>query len=143
MRHVVHPSGPLEHGGEEVMAEGYTCEWFLIKGEPYDVARVYRPDGTFTGYYVDVLEPVQWDGADTGTIHPIVDLFLDIWIAPDGSYQVLDEDEFAAAVEAHAIGIRQSTSALRVLDRLRQEIEEGIFPPRLVREFGVARGVRL
>jgi len=60
LSHVAHPSKPLVQAGQAVIEDGYDVVWFLFKGRPYDIGRFYRPDGTWTGYYVDILEPVVW-----------------------------------------------------------------------------------
>ena len=133
--HALAPSRPLDYAGAPVLAAGYWAVWFLFKDRPFDVGRIYRPDGTWTGYYVDVLEPVRWRGADPSTLDPIVDLFLDLWIAPDGGYLVLDEDEFAAAVRLGHLTAAQAAHARAVLDALVAATARGDFPPEVVRTF--------
>ena len=133
--HELAPSKPVEHFGEIVMDAGYRAVWFLFKDQPYDVGRIYRPDGTWTGYYVDVLEPVRWKHADPTTLEPIVDLFLDLWIAPDGRFEVLDEDEFEEAVARGNLTEQQIDHARSVLQKLIKTTEQGDFPPTVVNEF--------
>lgn len=58
------PSQPLRRRGEVVLDRGYWGIWFLFKDRPYDVGRVYRPDGTWTGYYVDVLDEDEFEEAE-------------------------------------------------------------------------------
>jgi predicted RNA-binding protein associated with RNAse of E/G family len=137
LAHRVFPSRPAIHFGEEVLGPGYLIVWFLFKGQPYDVGRFYHLDGTWTGYYVDVLEPVRWQGADPHTLVPIVDLFLDLWIAPDGRFSVLDEDELEDAVRAGTISPEQAQRARATLCRLVQDIERGVFPPQVVTHFSL------
>jgi predicted RNA-binding protein associated with RNAse of E/G family len=129
------PSTPLDVQGERVVDRGYWAVWFIFKGQPFDVGRFYRPDGTWTGYYVDILEPVRWRGADPTTLEPIVDLFLDLWVSRDGRYTVLDEDEFEEAVRRGILTARQAGHARRVLDDLVGAVGRGAFPPPLVRDF--------
>ncbi len=129
------PPTPVSHFGEIVLDRGYETVWFLFKDRPFDVGRFYRPDGTWTGYYVDVLEPVRWQGSDPTTLAPIIDLFLDLWIAPDGRHLVLDEDEFEEAVRLGHLTTFQVDHALRVLRDLVAATERGEFPPPIVREF--------
>ena len=133
--HLSSPSKPVEYLGQVVLDHGYWGVWFVFKDRPFDVARVYRPDGTWTGFYVDVLEPVRWDGSDPSTLQPIVDLFLDIWIAPDGRYTVLDEDEFHEAVNLGRLTDGQVEHARCVLAELISAIETGEFPPAAVKAF--------
>ncbi len=135
--HDLAPSRPLHYGGVPVLAAGYGAVWFLFKDQPFDVGRIYRPDGTWTGYYVDVLEPVRWQDADPHTLDPLVDLFLDLWIAPDGGHLVLDEDEFAAAVRLGHLTPAQAAHARAVLDALVAATARGDFPPEVVRTYAL------
>jgi len=59
----------------------------------YNVFELRTAGGRLKGWYADVTRParisadrLEWE-----------DLLLDIWMSPDGTMQVLDEDEFAAA----------------------------------------------
>lgn len=133
--HDLTPSAPLAYGGEIVMDRGYRAVWFLFKDRGYDVGRVYRPDGAWTGYYVDVLEPVRWTGSDPWTLQPVIDLFLDLWIAPDGGYAVLDEDEFEDALKTGRLTPDQAVHARRVIAELAEATTRGTFPPEVVKEF--------
>ena len=127
----------LEYFGQIVMDIGYWGVWFLLKGKPFDIGRVYRPDGTWTGYYIDVLEPVQWQASNPNTLEPIVDLFLDLWIATDGKYMVLDEDEFEKAITLGHLTTGQVGHARSVLQELVEATERGEFPSALVRHFSL------
>jgi predicted RNA-binding protein associated with RNAse of E/G family len=135
LSHQITPSKPFTYRGDEVIGSDYQAVWFLFKDEPYDIGRFYRPDGTWTGYYVDILDPVCWRGPDASTLQPLVDLFLDLWIAPDLSYSVLDEDELAEALFQGAISSERADNARAVLAGLIAEVEAGTFPPQAVREF--------
>ncbi len=131
------PSKPLGYSGEIVMDIGYWGIWFLFKNRSFDVGRVYRRDRTWTGYYVDVLEPVQWEASDPNTLEPIIDLFLDLWLAPNGKYMVLDEDEFEKAINLGHLTSGQVGHARSVLQELVEATERGEFPPAVVREFSL------
>lgn len=133
--HVAHPSKPLYHGGHPVIESGYSVVWFLFQREPYDVGCFYRPDGTLTGYYVDILEPVHWQEENPPRLTPLVDLALDIWIAPDGSYQVLDEDEFALFVRRGDLTARQADHARATLTSVISLVDAGDFPPSIVKDY--------
>jgi len=129
LRHEIQPSKPFVFGGEEVIGPGYGAVWFLFQGEPYDIGLFYRPDGTWTGYYVDVLEPVRWTVEPALVLDPLVDLFLDLWISPSGESAVLDEDEFEDAEHQGAITPSQVTQARTTLARLLADLRAGTFPP--------------
>ena len=61
----------------------FTDKWFNIF-EIYD-----RDDGELKGWYCNITKPaVIEDGAVS-----YVDLALDVWVSPDGTRKVLDEDE--------------------------------------------------
>ena len=60
----------------------------------YSVFRFHQPAGALRNFYCNVNSPAEFAG-DTLTY---VDLDIDVLVAPDFSYRVLDEDEF----EAHA-----------------------------------------
>lgn len=135
LTHVIHPSKPYTFEAREVVGDGYRAIWFLVKDRPYDIGRFYRPDGTWTGYYVDILDPVRWEESDPATLRPLVDLFLDLWIEPDGRFAVLDEDEFAEAVTDGVLSPSQASCARAALDHLVRLTQHGGFPPGYVREF--------
>ncbi len=135
--HESSPSKPVRHFGQTVLDTGYWGVWFLFKGRPYDVGRFYRPDGEWTGYYVDVVEPVKWKASDPNTIEPIIDLFLDLWIAPDGKFIILDEDEFEEAISLGHLSGGQADHARRVLQDLVEATQRGEFPPAVVKNFRI------
>lgn len=143
VRSTVSPSRPLVINDVEVLGHDYLVDWFLFKDRPWDVGRVYRPDGTMTGYYADVLEPVHWHGTDPTSLEPLVDLFLDLWVGADGTIAVLDEDELDEAIQAVSITQSQAARARAVLADLEAEAHAGCFPPAVVREFGSSPSVDL
>jgi protein associated with RNAse G/E len=56
----------------------------------YNVFQVYSAAGMLKGWYCNITAPAQVDGDEL----TFVDLALDLWVNPDLSYLVLDEDEF-------------------------------------------------
>ena len=78
----------------------------------YNVFVIYDVDnGRLKGWYCNVTRPaIIADGQVSA-----VDLALDLWIAPDGSARVLDEDEFAALPLAPG----ETAAARAALDELR------------------------
>jgi hypothetical protein len=67
-------------------------EYYYL-GRWYNVFHIAAPEGEVKGWYCNVTRPPELDG-DAITY---VDLALDLFVHPDGSYAVLDEDEFAVA----------------------------------------------
>ncbi len=81
----------------------------------YNVFEVHSvQDDHLKGWYCNIVEPAMFSADEIAQ----VDLALDVWIAPDGAYQVLDQAEFDA-LPLDAAARQQATSALReLLDRV-------------------------
>jgi uncharacterized protein len=58
----------------------------------YNVFRFHEPTGELRSYYCNVNVPPLFDGQ----VLSYVDLDIDILVAPDLSYTIVDEDEFQA-----------------------------------------------
>jgi protein associated with RNAse G/E len=63
----------------------------------YNVFQITHADGTLKGWYCNLGLPAQLD-ADKRELS-YVDLALDVWANPDGSFVVLDEDELAELLQ--------------------------------------------
>lgn len=76
-------------------------------GEPWSVWLFWEQGWRFKNWYVNLEEPRRrWAGGIDSQDH-----FLDIAVAPDRSWQWLDEDEFA---QAQAVGLMPGATARRV-----------------------------
>jgi predicted RNA-binding protein associated with RNAse of E/G family len=127
---------PVTAGGRVVLEPGAPVVWFTYRGETWhDIGRFHRADGTFTGLYANVLTPVRMDGAEWET----TDLFLDVWMDADGSVEILDRDEFDAAVDAGWVDAPTAARALAEADRLAADARAGAWPPPHVREWTLER----
>jgi predicted RNA-binding protein associated with RNAse of E/G family len=130
LQHTVNPQKPvLTHEGKEILRHGSPIVWFLLKNRSYDVGRFYLPDGTWTGFYSDITEPIRWQGSDARTLETVVDLFLDVWISPEGVHEVLDADELEEALTARWITEDQARQARATLEEILCAIEANAFPP--------------
>lgn len=129
----VKPSSPIVQNGETVLADNFAAVWFVFTGLWYDVGKVYNLENEWTGYYCDVLKPVKRSVDVNGKLNrfEITDLFLDLWINPDGTYEIQDEDEFEEAVQKGAIDAELERKALEVLKSLIAEVESGHLESRL------------
>lgn len=58
----------------------------------YNVFRFSEPTGELRNYYCNINVPATFDGR----VLAFIDLDIDILVAPDLSYKILDEDEFEA-----------------------------------------------
>ena len=108
-----------------VMTEGGSVVWHINPPAWYDVGLFYLPDGTFTGYYTNLVTPYESDGDDWRA----TDLFLDLWTDLDGNHQWLDEVEFTEARDA---GLLTENQAIRVTGermRIMSMMPSGEWPP--------------
>ena len=90
----------------------------------YNVFRFHEPSGELRCYYCNVNMPPTFEER----VLSYVDLDMDILVAPDLSYSILDEDEFreSAARFHYSALIRQRAHA--ALDELVTLIEARQFP---------------
>ena len=129
----VKPSSPIVQNGKTVLADNFAAVWFVFTGSWYDVGKVYNLQNEWTGYYCDIMKPVKRSVDVNGKLDrfEITDLFLDLWINPDGTYEIQDEDEFEDAVQEGAIDAELERTALEVLKALIAETEDGHVERRL------------
>lgn len=118
-----------------VYEPGAAIVWFVFPGAWYDIGRFHLRDGTFTGYYANLIAPVEFEG-HVWTMH---DLCLDLWVRPDGSFQILDQDDFDEAVNHLWIDPATAQRARETLDRLVASVRAGRWPPEIVAAHDLAR----
>jgi predicted RNA-binding protein associated with RNAse of E/G family len=91
---------------------------YYYPGRWYNVFHIADTDGRRKGWYCNVTRPPEI-ADDTITY---VDLALDLFVHPDGTYTVLDEDEFDAGVGLYTpADIEEARFALRALIELARE----------------------
>lgn len=127
----IKPSSPIVLNGEKVLDDNYTAIWFVFTGLWYDIGKIYNLNNKWTGYYCDIMMPVKRNSDQ----FEIVDLFLDLWVSPDGSYEIQDEDEFEDALDEGVISTELAEKARNALNDLIDDVESGKFPPSFVKEF--------
>ena len=101
---------------------GFTTFWrgdvfveFYYWERWYNVFQVSAPDGTLKGWYANLGQPAELEIDIDSAVLRYVDLALDVWTAPDGAFQVLDEDELQAVLEQRpdlAAGVRSGRDEL-------------------------------
>jgi uncharacterized protein len=79
--------GTVIRSGDRFIETYYLDRWYNFF-EIHD-----RDDDLLKGWYCNIGKPAIMEAED---VLSYVDLELDLWVAPDGSQTVLDEDEFAA-----------------------------------------------
>ncbi len=127
----VKPSAPIVYNGQTVLGDNFTAIWFVFPELWYDIGKIYNLNNEWTGYYCDIILPMK----RTETLFEIVDLFLDLWVFPDGRYEIQDEDEFEAALQTGAIDAELAGKARDALNALIADVASGKFPPKIVEEY--------
>jgi len=78
--------------GFVVLKAGDRWTEYFYADQWYNIFEICASDGRLKGWYCNVTRPAR---IGTGEV-VAEDLALDLWVAPGGKTQVLDEDEFAA-----------------------------------------------
>lgn len=91
----------------------------LFYNEYFSIVEFRDEAGKVLGYYCDIVTPLERVGED----YFQTDLLLDLWVSPKGDCQVLDEDEFEAAVRAGLLSDELRARALGTLDWLKSELK--------------------
>lgn len=95
-------------------------EWFY-SDRWYNVFRIEDgTGGTLRGWYCNITRPAQI----AEDVVSAEDLALDVFVAPDGSLQLLDEDEFAAL----DLPVPDRVAALAAVAQIRAAVEQGRAP---------------
>ncbi len=90
----------------------------------YSVFRFRAPAGRLLSYYCNVNRPAEFDGR----LLTFVDLDIDVLVAPDLTYRVLDEDEFAENAARYDYSREVRERVTRALAELIEMIERRAFP---------------
>jgi hypothetical protein len=101
--------------------------------EPFNLLEFCTADGELLGHYSDIGEPVIQLSPNE---FQMTDLFLDVWLFPDGRLLELDWDEFEEAIHQKLITPTQAELAQKAMQRLVEEIAGGIYPSRYIDHFG-------
>lgn len=125
------PSNPIVLDGVTVLDDGFTAVWFVFADLWHDVGKIYNLERVFTGYYCDIITPMR----RAENHYEITDLFLDLWVTPEGAYQIQDNDEFEEAIANDWIHPDLASKARKALQNLIAEVESGVFPPRIAADW--------
>jgi hypothetical protein len=90
----------------------------------YSVFRFREPTGELRNYYCNINQPAEFDGNTLS----FVDLDIDVLIAPDFSYRILDEDEFMAHAKRYDYPTALRAQVSCALAKLIESIEGREYP---------------
>lgn len=123
---------PIEVEGEVVLETGSDAVWFTFPGVWHDIGRFHTADGTFKGWYANVLTPPVIEG----DVWRTTDLFLDVWLPRDGGEpSVLDEEQLREAAEKGWVEPATRERAEREVERILAAWREERWPPPVALEW--------
>lgn len=127
---------PLEIDGRIALESGSDVVWFTFPGRWHDIGRFHTAEGVFTGLYANILTPPVFE---PGHVWRTTDLFLDLWLPPDGTIRLLDRDEFEEAAAAGWIDGDARRRALEEVERVVAAVVAGSWPPPVVEAWTLER----
>lgn len=149
---------PAVVDGRTVLVPGAPVVWFTFPGARHDIGRFHTPEGVFTGYYANILTPVELDADPPaeGTLNDAhlageaaahgsadiwltTDLFLDVFVDLDGTVHVLDRDELEDAVARGWVDPTIAREAELEANRLVEAARADAWPPPVVDEWPLER----
>ena len=126
---LLNPSKPLIINESILLDKNHFGIWFCPTKNFHDLGAIYDREKKFEGYYCDLCTPIKRGPHG----YKMTDLFLDLWIFPDGDYIILDQDEFEDAVEQALMTREQGNKVKAELKQLIEGVESKIFPSSKIR----------
>lgn len=114
----------IEHDLLGTIALGTVSTEYYWLDRWYNVFRFSDAEGKLKSFYCNVNQPPQFNGR----LLSYIDLDIDVLVAPDLTYKILDLDDFEANARRYAYPDRVQRNARRALDELTELIEAGEFP---------------
>ena len=102
----------------------YAAAKRLSYQQPFTILELLDAQEQTLGYYCDICSPLHREGEG----FTLTDLFLDVWVWPDGRLRVLDREEFEHAATSGVISESQVGLANDTVARLEAELANGQFP---------------
>lgn len=135
---------PVLVDGVSILDPGAPAVWFTFPGAWHDIGRFHREDGSFTGLYANILTPclLHPPDVDRGILRwDTTDLFLDVWMSPDGAVRILDEPDLEAALETGWVTAAEAERARSEVNRIVDDAGKGRWPPAVVTEWTLERAL--
>ena len=97
---------------------------YLFYNQYFAIMEVRDTLDDLLGFYVDLSTPVRKVEGE----YYLTDLILDLWIFPDQTYQILDEDEWRQAIQASLVTKATQERVQQTVLWLEKEIHADRFP---------------
>jgi len=91
---------------------------FLFYKEWFTVMQLIGINGDNLGYYLDIATPLRKVDGE----FQLTDLFLDLWVWPDGKFMELDRDEFEEGFRMGLLTPYQYKKANQIFNKLKRLI---------------------
>lgn len=114
----------IQHQLLGLVARGTVSIEYYWLNRWYNIFRFLNPNGELRSFYCNVNIPPVFDGR----VLSYVDLDMDILVAPDLSYRIVDEDEFALNAARYDYPEQIRNRAYQALQELVKLIEQRDFP---------------
>jgi uncharacterized protein len=114
----------IEHDLLGTISSGTISTEYYWLDRWYNVFRFSDPDYELKNFYCNVNQPPTFDGR----VLSYIDLDIDVLVAPDLTYKILDLEDFEANAERFAYPEDVQANAHRALRELTELIEARAFP---------------
>ena len=114
----------IEHDLLGTVSSGTISTEYYWLDRWYNVFRFSDPDQNLKNFYCNINIPPQFDGR----VLSYIDLDIDVLVAPDLTYRILDEDDFEQNAKHYAYPEEVQDSAHRALAELIALVESRSFP---------------
>jgi protein associated with RNAse G/E len=114
----------IEHDLLGTISSGTISTEYYWLDRWYNVFRFSDANGRLQNFYCNINQPPSFDGR----ILSYIDLDVDVLVAPDFSYKILDLDDFEENAKRYAYPDDVQANARRALVELTGLIESGAFP---------------
>ena len=114
----------IEHDMLGTISSGTISTEYYWLDRWYNVFRFSDPDRRLKNYYCNVNQPPSFDGR----VLSYIDLDIDVLVAADLTYKILDEEDFEENARRYAYPEEVQANARRALLELTGLIESRAFP---------------
>jgi protein associated with RNAse G/E len=114
----------IEHDLLGTISSGTISTEYYWLDRWYNVFRFSDPDRRLKNYYCNVNQPPTFDGR----VLSYIDLDIDVLVAPDLTYRILDIEDFEENARRYTYPEEVQANAYRALEELTELIESRAFP---------------
>lgn len=114
----------VKHADLGIIRRGTVSYEYYWLDRWYNVFRFHEPDGEFRNYYCNINIPPRFQDG----ILDYVDLDIDVLVWPDGSFKILDRDEFEVNSIKFQYPAELREASERALNEVLHLIETSQFP---------------